>query len=127
MCAVIYEVYQGTSKYFSSPVANVVFSTEVELPMVTICNKLKMGDLPANLTRKEITAGKFHPDNPDLPDVDIDEMIAKASREYNYFLNLTGNSLPVKSGLNHLFSSQRGLSSETGRQWKGLREDLRWV
>ena len=127
MCAVIYEVYQGTDKYISSPVANVVFSTEVELPMVTICNKLKMGDLPANLTRKEITAGKFHPDNPDLPDVDIDEMIAKASREYNYFLNLTGNSLPVRSGLNRLFSSHRRLSSETGRQWKGLREDLRWV
>ena len=118
MCAVIYEVYQGTSKYISYPVANVVFSTEVELPMVTICNKLKMGDLPANLTRKEITAGKFHPDNPDLPDVDIDEMIAKASQEYNYYLNLTGNSDPVRPGLNHHFSSQRGLSGEAGRQWK---------
>ena len=121
MCAVIYEVYQGTSKYIASPVANVVFSTEVEMPMVTICNKLKMGALPANLTRKDIVGGKFYPDDPAL-DIDIDEMIEKASQEYNYFLNLTGSNFkdPVGSGLMIVHSSSGGLSSETGCEWKGL-------
>ena len=90
VCAVIYEVYQGTSKYISSPVANVVFSTSVELPMLTICNKLKMAAylLPGNLTRKDLVSGKFFPD--DTSSVDIDQMIEKAIQEYNYFLNLTG-------------------------------------
>ena len=88
VCAVIYEVFQGTTKYIASPVANVVFSTEVELPMLTICNKLKMGPMPGNLTRKDLVGGKFFPDEPS--GVDVDEMIGKAIQEYNYFLNLTG-------------------------------------
>ena len=91
VCAVIYEVFQGTSKYISSPVANVVFSTEVELPMVTICNKLRMGSLPGNLTRKKLVSGNFFPDDQSI--VDIDEEIEKAIQEYNYFLNLTGKLL----------------------------------
>ena len=91
MCAVIYEVWQGTTKYISSPVANVVFSTSVELPMVTICNKLRLGPLPANLTRKDLMDGKFYPDDLSLID-DIDETIERAMNEYNYFLNLTGNN-----------------------------------
>lgn len=65
-----------------------MFSTEVELPMVTICNKLRMGSLPGNLTRKDLVSGKFFPDDPSI--VDIDEMIEKAIQEYNFFLNLTG-------------------------------------
>ena len=84
-------MFQGTSKYISSPVANVVFSTEVELPMVTICNKLRMGSLPGNLTRKKLVSGNFFPDDQSI--VDIDEEIEKAIQEYNYFLNLTGKLL----------------------------------
>ena len=98
MCAVIYEVWQGTTKYISSPVANVVFSTSVELPMVTICNKLRLGPLPANLTRKDLMDGKFYPDDLSLID-DIDETIERAMNEYNYFLNLTGN--------NHLYDKNK--------------------
>ena len=84
-------MFQGTSKYISSPVANVVFSTEVELPMLTICNKLRMGSLPGNLTRKKLVSGNFFPDDQSI--VDIDEEIEKAIQEYNYFLNLTGKLL----------------------------------
>ena len=67
-----------------------VFSTAVELPMLTICNKLKMAAylLPGNLTRKDLVSGKFFPD--DTSSVDIDQKIEKAIQEYNYFLNLTG-------------------------------------
>ena len=82
-------MFQGTSKYLSSPVANVVFSTSVDLPMVTICNKLKLGPLPGNLTRRDLMAGKFYPDDSRL-NMDVDEAVGRAFQEFNYFLNLTG-------------------------------------
>ena len=49
VCVVSYEVYRATLKYLSNPVANVVYTIETELPMVTVCNAVPdvlMGPLP---------------------------------------------------------------------------------
>ena len=49
VCVVSYEVYRATLKYLSSPVANVVYTVETELPMVTVCNsvnEVKFGPMP---------------------------------------------------------------------------------
>ena len=58
--------------------------------MITICNKLKLGRLPGNLSDRDLKGGKFFPDNP-TPDFDIDVAIEKAYEEFNYFLDLTGS------------------------------------
>ena len=58
--------------------------------MITICNKLKLGRLPGNLSDRDLKGGKFFPDNPS-PDFDIDVAIEKAYEEFNYFLDLTGS------------------------------------
>ena len=91
-CVVIYEVVSGTQKFFSAPVANVVFSTEIEMPMVTICHtphELKMGPLPGNLTYRDIVDGNFYPNETSSTFDNIDDIIQKAMKEHNYLLNLT--------------------------------------
>ena len=60
-----YEVYRATLKYLSSPVANVVYTVETELPMVTVCNgvyDVKYGPMPVTLG--DLTyRGKYYPDD----------------------------------------------------------------
>ena len=36
---VIYEIYVGTNKYVSVPIASKIYSTEVELPFISICQR----------------------------------------------------------------------------------------
>ena len=36
---VIYEIYVGTKKYLSIPIASNIFSTEVEFPYISICQR----------------------------------------------------------------------------------------
>ena len=65
VCVVTYEVYRGTRKFLSNPVANVVYTVETELPMVTVCNgvyDVKYGPMPVTLG--DLTyRGKYYPDD----------------------------------------------------------------
>ena len=42
-CALVlsYEVIKGTLKYLDGPVANKIYTTEAELPVIAICNQKK--------------------------------------------------------------------------------------
>ena len=56
---VVYEILIGTLKYISSPVANVVYTVETELPMLTVCADHKSpirSPLP-----KGFEKGEFYP------------------------------------------------------------------
>ena len=35
---VVYQLYEGTKKYLSKPVATKIFSKEVELPYISVCH-----------------------------------------------------------------------------------------
>ena len=62
---VLYEVKHATDRFLSYPIANVVFSTQAELPMVTICQDhpvLKLGPLPSIKTH-DWNWGKYYPDD----------------------------------------------------------------
>ena len=64
-CVVGYEVYRATKKFLSNPVANVVYTVETELPMVTVCNELeeiKFGPMPI-YHRDFRFKGQFYPIN----------------------------------------------------------------
>ena len=95
-------MFQGTTKYISSPVANVVFSTEAELPMLTICHQRGLGPMPGDLTKRDLIHGKFFPDD-SSDDFDVDQMFEKAMQEYDYFLNLTGKMKDYEDY--HIFKS----------------------
>ena len=59
-----YEVYRATNKFLSNPVANVVYTVETELPMVTVCNvveEIKFGRMPVD-PGKFRWKGMFYPD-----------------------------------------------------------------
>ena len=63
VCVVSYEVYRATLKYLSNPVANVVYTVETELPMVTVCNsvnEVRFGPMPVE-ERDLRWKGKFYP------------------------------------------------------------------
>ena len=65
VCVVTYEVYRATLKYLSNPVANVVYTVETELPMVTVCNSVSdiiFGPMPVKQDDLRFK-GKFHPDD----------------------------------------------------------------
>ena len=65
VCVVSYEVYRATLKYLSSPVANVVYTVETELPMVTVCNsvsEVRFGPLPVKHSLMS-WKGKFYHDD----------------------------------------------------------------
>ena len=36
---VVYEIYVGTNKYMSVPIASKIYSTEVDLPFISICQR----------------------------------------------------------------------------------------
>ena len=65
VCVVTYEVYRATLKYLSNPVANVVYTVETELPMVTVCNSvvdIHFGSMPVK-TNDLKWKGKFYPED----------------------------------------------------------------
>ena len=65
MSVVLYEIYLGTDKYLSTPVANVVYTLETELPMLTVCpehkSDIRFGPMPVG--PRELIRGQFYPDN----------------------------------------------------------------
>ena len=65
MLAVLRQIYLGTDKYLSSPVANVVYTVETELPMLTVCpehrSETRFG--PMSVKPEQLIRGQFYPDN----------------------------------------------------------------
>ena len=86
---VSYEIYCGTIKYLSYPVATTTFSAEVELPRLTLCqyrsDSYKIGRVqPASLSFSDYMDGKFFP-NVNTSDGEA-ETIFQDSIDDNYYL-----------------------------------------
>ena len=60
--------------------------------MVSICHTttaMKIGPLPGNLTWRGLLKGNFYPNKNSSAFSDVEDIIEKAMKEYNYLLNLT--------------------------------------
>ena len=87
---VIWQVWEGTSKYLAAPVANKIFSAEAELPVITICHRkksLRMGT-KLGLTYEDFKDGKFLPY--DSENISAEELFEEAIAEHYYLLDSTG-------------------------------------
>ena len=94
---VSYEIYSGTRKFLSGPVATTTFSAEVELPRVTLCqyrsDSFKIGVLPPyNLTYDDYMDGKFFPEL-NTSDWEAEEIFQKAFNDNYYLLDIRGRCL----------------------------------
>ena len=88
--SVIWQVWNGTSKYLAAPVANKIFSVEAELPVITICHRkksLRMGT-KLGLTYEDFRDGNFLPD--DSENISAEEVFEEAISEHYYLLDITG-------------------------------------
>ena len=91
---VSYEIYSGTRKFLSDPVATTSFSAEVELPRVTLCqfrsSSFKIGVLPPfNLTFDDYMDGKFFPQQ-NTSQLEAEEIFQKSFNDNYYLLDVTG-------------------------------------
>ena len=94
---VSYEIYSGTRRLLSDPVATTSFSAEVELPRVTLCqyrsDSFKIGVLPPyNLTYDDYMDGKFFPEL-NTSDWEAEEIFQKAFNDNYYLLDIRGRCL----------------------------------
>ena len=92
-----YELYIGTRKFLSDPVASTSFSAEVELPRVTLCQgrgaSFKIGALPPfNLSFDDYVEGKFFPEL-NTSELEAEEIFQKSFNDNYYLLDITGWSL----------------------------------
>ena len=91
---VSYEIYCGTKKFLSDPVATTSFSAEVELPSVTLCqyrsSSFKIGLLPPfNLTFDDYMDGKFFPEL-NTSELEAEEIFQKSFNDNYYLLDIRG-------------------------------------
>ena len=91
---VTYEIYSGTRKFLSDPVATTSFSAEVELPRVTLCQyrsaSFKIGVLPPfNLIFDDYMDGKFFPE-PNTSELEAEEIFQKSFNDNYYLLDIRG-------------------------------------
>ena len=94
---VSYEIYSGTRKFLSDPVATTSFSAEVELPRVTLCqyrsDSFKIGALPPfNLTFDDYVDGKFFPEL-NTTEQEAEEIFQKSFHDNYYLLDIRGRCL----------------------------------
>ena len=104
---VCYEIYMGTVKYLSHPVATTTYSTEVELPSVSLCqyrsSSYKIGRIPPfNLTFEDYLDGKFFPDI-NITDAEAENIFQNSFNDNYYLLDVRGSYLDWV----HLTSKQR--------------------
>ena len=79
---VCYEIYVGTRKYLSEPVATTSFSTEAELPSLTVCHQLqelKIGSLPPSFPEQNTS------------ELEAEQMFQKALNDNYYLLDIAGS------------------------------------
>lgn len=91
---VSYEIYCGTIKYLSYPVAATTFSDEVVLPRLTLCqyrsDSYKIGRLqPFNLTFSDYMDGKFFPDV-NTSEGEAEDIFQDSLNENYYLLDVRG-------------------------------------
>ena len=90
---VFYEIYSGTRKYISGPVATTSFSTDAEIPSLTLCHQrglFKIGVLPPfKLTNDDYENGKFFPE-PNTSELEAEEIFQKSLNDNYYLLDITG-------------------------------------
>ena len=95
---VCYEIYIGTRKYISAPVASTSFSTEAELPSITLCqqrNSFKIGVLPPfNLSYHDYDSGKFFP-HLNTSDLEAEEIFEKSFHDNYNLLDITGSDQKI--------------------------------
>ena len=93
MSMVCYEIYSGTRKYISGPVATTSFSTDAEIPSLTLCqqkNSYKIGVLPPfKLTNDDYENGKFFPEL-NTSELEAEEIFQKSLNDNYYLLDITG-------------------------------------
>ena len=91
---VCYEIYIGTWKYISAPVATTSYSTEAEIPSVTLCQQrssFKIGVLPPfKLTFDDYENGKFFPEL-NTSELEAEENFQKSLNDNYYLLDVTGS------------------------------------
>ena len=92
---VSYEIYCGTVKYLSYPVATNTFSEEVELPRLTLCqyrgDSYEIGRLhPFNLTYDDYMDGQFFP-HLNTSEREAEDIFQDSLNDNYYLLDVTGN------------------------------------
>lgn len=88
---VLYEIFIGTSKFLSEPVATRSFTTESDLPTLTICSRfydLRIANL-YGLDYGDYEEGKYVPDNFTM-DKTLDEIFQESVNEAFFLLDVTG-------------------------------------
>ena len=93
---VVWQVWEGTLKYMSSPVASKVYTKEAEIPVITVCHEddnLKIKTLHKLSFNRITKEGIFKPDLP--VNMSFDEVIEEAMNHYYYLLDFSGNALSL--------------------------------
>ena len=90
---VIWQLYQGTQKYLDKPVANKIYSQEVELPDITICHASRGMKIRRQLRKggyeySSYLSGKFLPGDP--KNKSAQEIFEEATDYYYHLLDYTG-------------------------------------
>ena len=103
---VVYEIITGTQRFLSEPIATKTYSTETELPTITLCPRLK--DLrAANLYGLDysnyMNDGKFVPDNFDKINKTLDEIFQESINEGYFLLDASSNAYNSAKLLNNSF------------------------
>ena len=111
----LYEIIVGTNKFLSEPVATNSYTTETELPTLTICQRsyeLRIADLYGLDYRDYLDDGKFVPDN-FTSDKSLDDIFQESINEAYFLLDVTGNVLVKLKLNNQYFNFDHQLSQST--------------
>ena len=89
---VIYEIVVGTNKWLSEPIATSSYTTETELPTITVCPRRYAARLANKygLEYQDYRDGKFVPDNFESLGKSLDEIFEESINDAYYLLDVTG-------------------------------------
>ena len=100
---VFYEVYIGTRKFLSNPVATTSYTTDSELPMISLCQFRKSHFtigyvVPHNMTYDHYRNGKFYSDYKDSH-VSAEDVFERSFDDNYYLLDITGKKSNTTLGI----------------------------
>ena len=105
---VLWQLWQGTVRYLSTPVASKIYTEEAELPVITVCHEddnLKIANLH-KLSFYQITEdGIFMPHEP--VDMTAEEVIDEAMDHYFYLLDFRGMAFDTFSSISNTLVEKR--------------------
>ena len=92
---VVYEIVKGTLKFMSAPVANKIYATEADIPVITICQQkaFRMGQ-KNGLNYDDFVDGKFFPEN-STKGASSSKTFDDALDEYYYLLDVRGKGFLI--------------------------------